>query len=104
MLERRGCTGRRSRASDTGSSIRKGLETVPDSWHAKETMTSVRTTSSLLHSRLGEPSSMEMDSVRGATIMIYKLAWACGCRAEGSGTDYVCQPCKKHQHTFTMAG
>jgi hypothetical protein len=47
---------------------------------------------------------MEMDSLRGATIMMYKLAWPCGCRAEGSGTDYVCQPCKKHQHTFTMAG
>jgi hypothetical protein len=47
---------------------------------------------------------MEMDSVRGATIMTYKLGWACGCRAEGSGTDYVCQPCKKHAQTFSLAG
>ena len=47
---------------------------------------------------------MEMDSVPGATIMMYKLSWDCGCRAEGSGTDYVCRPCAKHTHTFTLAG
>jgi hypothetical protein len=64
----------------------------------------VRTTSSLLNSRLGEPSSMEMDSVRGATIMTYKLSWSCGCRAEGTGTDYLVQPCKKHAQTFSIAG
>jgi hypothetical protein len=68
------------------------------------TMSTVRTTSSLLNSRLGEPSSMEMDSVRGATIMTYKLSWPCGCRAEGTGSDYVCAPCKKHAHTFSLAG
>jgi len=68
------------------------------------TMSTVRTTSSLLNSRLGEPSSMEMDSVRGATIMTYKLSWTCGCRAEGTGSDYVCAPCKKHAHTFSLAG
>jgi hypothetical protein len=59
-------------------------------------MTTVRTTSSLLHSRLGEPSSME--------IMTYKLNWNCGCRAEGTGTDYVCRPCAKHAATFSLAG
>ncbi len=47
---------------------------------------------------------MEMDSVRGATIMTYKLAWNCGCRAEGTGSDYVCKPCKAHLHTFSLAG
>ena len=65
-------------------------------------MTTVRTTRSLLNSRLGEPSSMDMDSVRGATIMLYKLAWECGCRAEGTGTDYICQPCKKHSQSFSL--
>ncbi|HXM05981.1 MAG TPA: hypothetical protein VN936_00890 [Candidatus Acidoferrum sp.] len=67
-------------------------------------MTTVRTTSSLLNSRLGEPSSMEMDSVAGATIMTYKLSWNCGCRAEGTGTDYVCKPCAKHATTFSFVG
>ena len=67
-------------------------------------MTTVRTTSTLLKSRLGEPSSMEMDSVPGATIMQYKLSWDCGCRAEGSGADYLCRPCAKHTQTFTLAG
>jgi hypothetical protein len=67
-------------------------------------MSTVRTTSSLLNSRLGEPTTMEMDSVRGATVMMYKLGWACGCRAEGTGTDYVCRPCKQHAHTFSLAG
>lgn len=67
-------------------------------------MTTVRTTSSLLNSRLGEPSSMEMDSVAGATIMTYKLSWNCGCRAEGTGTDYSCRPCAKHAKTFSFAG
>jgi len=67
-------------------------------------MTTVRTTSSLLNSRLGEPASMEMDSVPGATIMMYKLTWSCGCKAEGSTTDYVCRPCAKHASTFTLAG
>ena len=47
---------------------------------------------------------MEMDSVRGATIMLYKLSWDCGCRAEGTGTDYVCKPCAKHATTFSLAG
>jgi len=67
-------------------------------------MTTVRTTSSLLNSRLGEPSSMEMDSIAGATIMTYKLSWNCGCRAEGTGTDYACRPCAKHANTFSLAG
>ena len=67
-------------------------------------MTTVRTTSSLLHSRLGEPASMEMDSVAGATIMTYKLNWTCGCRAEGTGSDYICRPCAKHAATFSLAG
>jgi hypothetical protein len=47
---------------------------------------------------------MEMDSVAGATIMTYKLSWSCGCRAEGTGTDYVCKPCAKHASTFSLAG
>jgi hypothetical protein len=67
-------------------------------------MSTVRTTSSLLKSRLGEPSSMEMDAVPGATIMMYKLSWNCGCRAEGSNADYVCRPCAKHATTFSLAG
>jgi hypothetical protein len=80
----------------------KGLETVIVSCNPKDVMTTVRTTSSMLNSRLGEPSSMEMDSVAGATIMTYKLSWTCGCRAEGSGTDYVCKPCAKHAATFSL--
>ena len=67
-------------------------------------MSTVRTTSSLLKSRLGEPSALEMDAVPGATIMMYKLSWICGCRAEGSNTDYVCKPCNKHASTFSLAG
>ena len=67
-------------------------------------MTTVRTTPSLLKSRLGEASSMEMDSVPGATIMMYKLGWDCGCRAEGSTTDYICRPCAKHVKTFSLVG
>jgi hypothetical protein len=67
-------------------------------------MTTVRTTSSLLHSRLGEPDSMEMSSVPSATIMKYKLTWNCGCQAEGSTTDYICRPCAKHAGTFSFAG
>jgi hypothetical protein len=47
---------------------------------------------------------MEMDSVAGATIMTYKLSWNCGCRAEGTGTDYVCKPCAKHATTFSFVG
>jgi hypothetical protein len=47
---------------------------------------------------------MEMDSIRGATIMTYKLSWTCGCRAEGTGSEYVCQPCAKHARTFSFAG
>jgi hypothetical protein len=68
------------------------------------TMATVRTTSSLLNSRLGEPAAMDMDSVRGATIMTYKLSWNCGCRAEGTGSDYICRPCKKHEHMFSLVG
>jgi hypothetical protein len=64
-------------------------------------MATVRTTSSLLNSRLGEPSSMEMAAIPGATIMMYKLAWECGCKAEGSTTNYVCRPCVKHATTFS---
>jgi|GEM_PF-2372578 hypothetical protein len=86
------------------SSLSKGLETRRVSCQPKEVMTTVRTTSSLLNSRLGEPSSMEMDSVAGATIMTYKLSWVCGCRAEGTGTDYVCKPCAKHAATFSLVG
>jgi hypothetical protein len=56
--------------------------------------------SSLLHSRLGEPASMEMDAIAGATIMTCKLNWNCGCRAEGTGPDYICRPCAKHAGTF----
>jgi len=67
-------------------------------------MTTVRTTSSLLNSRLGEPASMEMDSVPGATIMKYKLTWNCGCKAEGSTSDYICRPCARHAATFSFAG
>ena len=67
-------------------------------------MTSVRTSLSLLKSRLGEPESIDMDSVRGATIMMYKLGWKCGCKAEGSGTDYTCQPCAKHAPGLQLAG
>ena len=67
-------------------------------------MNTVRTTSALLNSRLGEPSEMEMDSVPGATIMKYKLKWGCGCKAEGSTSDYICRPCAKHAGTFTLAG
>jgi hypothetical protein len=63
-------------------------------------MTTVRTTSSLLHSRLGEPASMEMDAIAGATIMTCKLNWNCGCRAEGTGPDYICRRCAKHAGTF----
>jgi hypothetical protein len=65
-------------------------------------MTTVRTTSALLNSRLGEPAEMEMDSVPGATIMMYKLKWACGCKAEGSTSDYICRPCAKHAGTFSL--
>ncbi len=65
-------------------------------------MSTVRTTSSLLKSRLGEPSDMEMDAVPGATIMMYKLSWKCGCKAEGSNTDYICRPCAKHAGTFSL--
>lgn len=67
-------------------------------------MTTVRTSSSLLKSRLGEPAAMEMDSVPGATIMMYKLSWTCGCRAEGSGTEYIAAPCAKHLRIFQLAG
>ena len=67
-------------------------------------MTSVRTSLSLLKSRLGEPDSIDMDSVRGATIMTYKLGWSCGCKAEGSGTDYACRPCAKHAPGLQLAG
>lgn len=67
-------------------------------------MTSVRTSLSLLKSRLGEPDSIDMDSVRGVTVMIYKLAWTCGCKAEGSGTEYTCQPCGKHERILQLAG
>ena len=67
-------------------------------------MTTVRTSSSLLRSRLGEPDEMEMDSVPGATIMKYALTWKCGCKAEGSGTDYLCRPCAKHGSAFFLAG
>jgi hypothetical protein len=42
--------------------------------------------------------------VRGATIMMYKLGWKCGCKAEGSGTDYTCQPCAKHAQGLQLAG
>jgi hypothetical protein len=66
-------------------------------------MTTVRTTSSLLNSRLGEPDSMEMASVPSATIMKYKLTWNCGCKAEGSTTDYICRPCAQHADTFSLA-
>ena len=66
-------------------------------------MRTVRTTSSLLKSRLGEADDMQMDSVAGATIMMYKLTWKCGCRAEGSGTDYLCRPCVKHAPAFQLA-
>ncbi len=45
---------------------------------------------------------MEMDAVPGATIMMYKLSWKCGCKAEGSTTDYVCRPCAKHAGTFSL--
>jgi hypothetical protein len=47
---------------------------------------------------------MEMAAVPGATIMMYKLAWDCGCKAEGSTTDYICRPCAKHATTFSLAG
>ena len=47
---------------------------------------------------------MEMDSVAGATIMTYKLGWDCGCKAEGTNTDYVCRPCAKHASTFSFVG
>jgi hypothetical protein len=67
-------------------------------------MTTVRTTSALLNSRLGEPSAMEMDSVPGATIMMYKLKWDCGCKAEGTSSDYICRPCAAHVSTFTLTG
>jgi hypothetical protein len=67
-------------------------------------MTTVRTSLALLKSRLGEPESIDMDSVRGVTIMMYKLAWACGCKAEGSGTDYTCRPCAKHERILQLAG
>ncbi len=67
-------------------------------------MTTVRTTSSLLTTRLGEPATMEMASVPGTTIMQYKLKWNCGCRAEGSTSDYVCRPCAQHAETFSLAG
>ena len=82
----------------------KGVETRLVSCNPKDVMTTVRTTSSLLNSRLGEPTSMEMDSVAGATIMTYKLSWTCGCRAEGTGIDYVCKPCAKHAGTFSLVG
>jgi hypothetical protein len=36
--------------------------------------------------------------------MTYKLNWGCGCRAEGTGTDYICRPCAKHAATFSLAG
>lgn len=65
-------------------------------------MNTVRTTSALLHSRLGEPSDMEMDSLPNATIMMYKLKWDCGCKAEGSTGEYVCRPCPKHVDTFSF--
>ena len=58
----------------------------------------------MLTSRLGEPDSMEMLPVPGATIMQYKLSWKCGCRAEGNTSDYIARPCAKHAHTFTLAG
>jgi hypothetical protein len=67
-------------------------------------MTSVRTSLSLLKSRLGEPETLDMDSVRGSTIMMYKLGWTCGCKAEGSGTDYTCHPCAKHAPVLQLAG
>lgn len=67
-------------------------------------MTSVRTSLALLKSRLGEPDTIDMDSVRGATIMMYKMAWTCGCKAEGSGTDYTCRPCSQHERTLQIAG
>jgi hypothetical protein len=47
---------------------------------------------------------MEMDPLHGSTIMQYKLSWKCGCKAEGSGTDYVCRPCTKHAALFQLAG
>jgi hypothetical protein len=65
-------------------------------------MGTVRTTSSLLSARLGEPASMDMDSVPSATIMKYKLSWRCGCRAEGSGNDYLIRPCTAHVTTFSL--
>jgi hypothetical protein len=46
---------------------------------------------------------MEMASVPSATIMKYKLTWNCGCKAEGSSTDYVCRPCAQHADTFSYA-
>lgn len=66
-------------------------------------MNTVRTTSSMLKSRLGEADTMDMDSVPGTTIMQYKLTWKCGCRAEGQGTDYICKPCASHLRTFQLA-
>lgn len=47
---------------------------------------------------------MEMDPLHGSTIMQYKLSWKCGCKAEGTGTDYACRPCAKHASLFQLAG
>jgi hypothetical protein len=67
-------------------------------------MTSVRTSFTLLKARLGEPESIDVDAVRGATIMMYKLIWGCGCKAAGSGTNYTCRPCAKHAPSLQRAG
>jgi hypothetical protein len=67
-------------------------------------MASVRTSLTLLKSRLGEPESLDMDTLHGTTIMQYKLGWSCGCKAEGSGTDYLFKPCDKHAALAALAG
>lgn len=46
--------------------------------------------------RLGEPGVMEPVNRSGSTVLVYRLQWTCGCRAEGAGTHYTCRLCKAH--------
>jgi hypothetical protein len=58
----------------------------------------IRTSFEELVKRLGEPETMEPSHRSGSTVLVYRLQWRCGCRAEGARDHYTCRLCATHVH------